>query len=160
MFPDHVKFMTDLHDRDLKITLNTHPGDGIRSFEESYERMCKKLNRDPTIGDVCILECRRLMFRLFCLTQPTESSWKRTLLKYIIPLKMRVSTFGGSIGSRVILPVPRVLIPCGMLNHYHFMDSKRRLERRMTFSRFAGPGNQRYPVGFSGVSLLCTHECF
>lgn len=28
----------------------------------------------------------------------------------------------------------------------------------MTFSRFAGPGNQRYPVGFSGVSLPCMLE--
>lgn len=104
--------MADLHDRDLKVTLNTHPGDGIRSFEGSYERMCKKLNRDPSVGDVRILEYRRLMFRRFCLTQPTESSSKRTLLKYIIPLKMRVSTFGGSIGSRVTLLVQRVLIPC------------------------------------------------
>lgn len=54
LFPDHVKFMADLHDRDLKITLNTHPGDGIRPFEESYERVCKALNRDPAVGDVSI----------------------------------------------------------------------------------------------------------
>jgi alpha-glucosidase (family GH31 glycosyl hydrolase) len=49
--------------------------------------------------------------------------------------------------------------PMWMLNHYHFMDSKRRLERRMTFSRFAGPGNQRYPIGFSGVSRPDTVHC-
>jgi hypothetical protein len=47
--------MADLHDRDLKVTLNTHPGDGIRSFEESYERVCKALGRDRTLGDVSLL---------------------------------------------------------------------------------------------------------
>jgi hypothetical protein len=43
--------------------------------------------------------------------------------------------------------------PLWVLNHFHFLDSQRILGRRMTFSRFAGPGSQRYPIGFSGVSL-------
>lgn len=37
-----------------------------------------------------------------------------------------------------------------MLNHYHFLDSGRDGKRPMTFSRYAGPGSHRYPVGFSG----------
>jgi alpha-glucosidase (family GH31 glycosyl hydrolase) len=42
--------------------------------------------------------------------------------------------------------------PLWMLNHYHFIDSTRRMGRPMTFSRYAGPGSGRYPIGFSGVS--------
>jgi hypothetical protein len=44
--------MKQLHDRDLKVTLNTHPADGIRPFEDCYERMCKALGRDPKDNEV------------------------------------------------------------------------------------------------------------
>lgn len=46
LFPDHVNFLKQLHDRELKITLNTHPADGVRSFEKRYEEMCKAVQRD------------------------------------------------------------------------------------------------------------------
>lgn len=42
--------------------------------------------------------------------------------------------------------------PLWMLNHFHFIDAIRRMGRPMTFSRYAGPGSGRYPIGFSGVS--------
>jgi len=42
------------------------------------------------------------------------------------------------------------LDPLWILNHYHFQDSKRAGSRPMTFSRYAGPGSHRYPIGFSG----------
>jgi alpha-glucosidase (family GH31 glycosyl hydrolase) len=42
--------------------------------------------------------------------------------------------------------------PLWVLNHYHYLDSGRKGERRFTFSRYAGPGSHRYPIGFSGVS--------
>jgi len=51
--------------------------------------------------------------------------------------------------------------PLWMLNHYHFLDSGRDNKRPVAFSRYAGPGSQRYPIGFSGVSgaeLLCEHK--
>jgi len=44
--------MKQLHDRDLKVTLNTHPADGIRPFEDCYERICKALGRDPKDKEV------------------------------------------------------------------------------------------------------------
>ncbi len=41
-----------------------------------------------------------------------------------------------------------------MLNHFHFLDSGRDGRRPMTFSRYAGPGSHRYPVGFSGDTVV------
>jgi hypothetical protein len=52
LFPDHVGFLKDLHDRKLKSTLNTHPADGVRAFEKPYEAMCKALGRDSSKGVV------------------------------------------------------------------------------------------------------------
>ncbi len=42
------------------------------------------------------------------------------------------------------------LDPLWMLNHYHYLDSKWKGKRALTFSRYAGLGSHRYPVGFSG----------
>ena len=44
--------------------------------------------------------------------------------------------------------------PLWMLNHFHFLDSGRNSNRPLTFSRYAGPGSHRYPIGFSGVSRV------
>ncbi|HOB05859.1 MAG TPA: glycoside hydrolase family 31 protein, partial [Propionibacteriaceae bacterium] len=46
------------------------------------------------------------------------------------------------------------LDPLWLLNHLHFLDSARRGTRPLTFSRYAGPGSHRYPVGFSGDSVI------
>lgn len=37
-----------------------------------------------------------------------------------------------------------------MLNHFHFVDNTLGGRRPLIFSRYAGPGSHRYPVGFSG----------
>lgn len=41
-----------------------------------------------------------------------------------------------------------------MLNHFHYLDNARDNQRPLTFSRYAGPGNHRYPVGFSGDAVI------
>ena len=46
------------------------------------------------------------------------------------------------------------LDPLWIFNHYHFLDSGRSGKRPMTFSRYAGPGSHRYPVGFSGDTIV------
>lgn len=46
------------------------------------------------------------------------------------------------------------LDPLWVLNHYHYLDSGRDGKRPMTFSRYAGPGSHRYPVGFSGDTIV------
>jgi alpha-glucosidase (family GH31 glycosyl hydrolase) len=44
--------------------------------------------------------------------------------------------------------------PLWMLNHYHFLDSALNNKRPLTFSRYAGPGSHRYPIGFSGDTVV------
>jgi hypothetical protein len=59
LFPDHVKFLKDLHDRGLKVSLNVHPADGVRSFETAYSDMCKAMNRDSSKQVVGAGRCQR-----------------------------------------------------------------------------------------------------
>ena len=45
------------------------------------------------------------------------------------------------------------LDPLWIFNHYHFLDSAKNGKRPITFSRYAGAGSHRYPVGFSGDTI-------
>ncbi|MDU8950729.1 MAG: glycoside hydrolase family 31 protein, partial [Bifidobacterium sp.] len=46
------------------------------------------------------------------------------------------------------------LDPLWVLNHLHYLDSGRDGNWALTFSRYAGPGSHRYPVGFSGDTIV------
>ena len=46
------------------------------------------------------------------------------------------------------------LDPLWLLNHFHFLDSGRDGTRPLTFSRYAGIGSHRYPIGFSGDTVI------
>ena len=44
--------------------------------------------------------------------------------------------------------------PLWLLNHLHILDISRNGKRPMFFSRYAGLGSHRYPVGFSGDTFI------
>lgn len=45
------------------------------------------------------------------------------------------------------------LDPLWIFNHFHFLDSARG-EKTSDISRYAGPGSHRYPIGFSGDTIV------
>ena len=47
LFPDYKGFLKKIEERDLKITLNLHPANGIRFFEDCYPEMAKAMGVDP-----------------------------------------------------------------------------------------------------------------
>jgi alpha-glucosidase (family GH31 glycosyl hydrolase) len=52
-------------------------------------------------------------------------------------------------------PVAEVMDPLWWLNHLHFYDLGRGdAKRPFIFSRWGGLGSQRYPIGFSGDSVV------
>ena len=42
-FPDPERFMKWLHERGMKVSLNLHPADGIRAYEEMYAEMAEAM---------------------------------------------------------------------------------------------------------------------
>ena len=46
-FPDPEGFMAWLHEHGYRVTLNLHPADGVRAFEEAYPEMAKAMGVDP-----------------------------------------------------------------------------------------------------------------
>lgn len=145
LFPNPEAFLAVMHARGLRVALNDHPADGVRSFENLYKDMAKALRRDTSRGAAIEFDC--------CDRQFMDA--------YFDVLKARLERQGvdfwwidwqqGEMSKR-----PGV-DPLWVLNHYHFLTSMRNaraMEQPMTFSRYAGPGSHRYPIGFSGDTVI------
>lgn len=141
LFPDPDDFAAWLHQRGLRLTLNVHPADGVRAHEDAYRAMAEELSVDHEAGDPVA----------FDVTNP------EILMAYFAylhhPLEERGIDFwwldwqSGPDSKTVGMD------PLWMLNHFHFLDSARQGRRPLTFSRYAGLGSHRYPVGFSGDTI-------
>ncbi|MFT4052076.1 TIM-barrel domain-containing protein [Microbacterium sp.] len=141
LFPDPPRFLAALHERGLAVTLNLHPADGVRRHEDAYPQMAEAMGIDPASGlpvefDVTSRAFVDAYFRF--LHHPLE--------------EQGVDFWWIDWQSGGATRVPG-LDPLWMLNHLHFHDSGRRGTRPLTFSRYAGLGSHRYPVGFSGDTV-------
>ena len=141
-FPDPERFLKKLHDRGMKTTLNLHPADGIRGFEDCYPQMAEAMGLDPEKEEPVNFNIANPDF--------LEAYLEKTLH----PLEEEGVDFWWVDWQQGTNSKMEGLDPLWMLNHYHFLDSARNGKRPMTFSRYAGPGSHRYPVGFSGDTLI------
>ena len=136
LFPDYRKFLQDLHARNLKITMNLHPADGVRPFEDMYEGMAKALGIDPESRE-------NIPFDL------AEQKSREAYFEYIHrPYERDGVDFwwiDWQQGKKSKLPG---LDPLWALNHYHYK------ENGLILSRYAGLGSHRYPLGFSGDTAI------
>ncbi len=142
LFPDPEEFLRWLHDKNMKVTLNVHPADGVRAFEEIYPKLAQALGIDPATeqpikfdpADPTFLE---KYFDILChdLEKQGVDFW------WIDWQQGKESGIPG-------------LDPLWMLNHYHYLDSAWKGTRSLTFSRYAGIGSHRYPIGFSGDTAI------
>ncbi len=140
-FPNPERFLQTLHKMGRHVTLNVHPADGVRAYEEVYESMAKELGIDYKKKDKIPFDatCKEFMDAYFkYLYHPNE---ERGVDFWWIDWQQ---------GCRSRIPGIDTL---WLLNHLHFIDSGRDGKRPLTFSRYAGIGSHRYPIGFSGDSI-------
>ena len=143
LFPDPKEFLDQLHKRGLRATLNDHPADGIASYEDVYQDVCKAMDlsslaakEDPVAFEAASKKFLEAYFNIVLRKLEDEGvdfwwvDWQQgetSALKGVDPL--------------------------WVLNHFHFLQNARN-GRALTFSRYAGPGSHRYPVGFSGDTIV------
>ena len=140
LVPDPPALLAEVHRRGLRVTLNDHPADGVRSHEDAYPAVAAATGREPDGRPVA-----------FDLTDPAfRAAWFDVLHRGLEDDGVDFWWTDWQQG-----PFSRVpgLDPLWLLNHLHFLDSARDGRRPMAFSRYAGPGSHRYPVGFSGDSV-------
>jgi alpha-glucosidase (family GH31 glycosyl hydrolase) len=142
LFPNPKAFMAALHDKGLHVALNDHPADGVQSFEEPYEEMALALKHDTSMRDPIAFDVTDRAF----------------LDAFFDVLHRKFENDGLDLwwvdwqqGTHSRIPG---IDPLWVLNHYHFLDSALDNKRPLTFSRYAGPGSHRTPIGFSGDSCM------
>lgn len=141
-FPSPKRFLNWLHEKGFKVTLNVHPASGVRAFEDDYLPMAKELKIDyekeePIEFDITNKKFIKAYFKF--LHHPKEEEgvdfW------WIDWQQQTHSKIEG-------------LDPLWALNHLHYLDNARTGKIPLTFSRYSGIGSHRYPIGFSGDTII------
>ena len=141
-FPDPARFLGELHRRGMKTTLNVHPADGVQAHEEMYRDIAEAMGVDYEHEDPVICD-------------PANPDFLEAYFKYLHhPREEEGVDFWWIDWQQGSLCKVEGLDPLWIFNHYHFLDSGRDGRRPITFSRYAGPGSHRYPVGFSGDTVI------
>lgn len=141
-FPDPKRFLDKLHSMNLGVTLNLHPCDGIRGLEDCYKDVAVAMGVDPTTEKPIEFDA-------------SDKKFMDTYLKKVLnPLEDEGVDFwwidwqqlGGAKDLRYD--------PLWVLNHYLYADGARKNKYPLILSRYAGLGSHRYPLGFSGDTLM------
>ncbi|KAH0425254.1 glycosyl hydrolase family 31 [Colletotrichum camelliae] len=144
LFPDPKAFADALHQRNLKMTLNDHPHVGIAHHEEQYEEMASFLGHDTS-------EKTPILF------DPTDPKFIEAFFNILHrSLEKKGCDFWWIDWQQGPYSNVPGLDPLWLLNHFQFLDQEQTdgENRALIFSRFAGPGSHRYPIGFSGDSIV------
>lgn len=142
LFPDYKGFLKTLKDSNFKITVNLHPSDGVRFFEDMYKDFAEFMGIDPATKQTIQFDISDKKF--------TEGYFKYLHHGY----EKDGVDFWWIDWQQGENSTVKGLDPLWWLNHYHSIDSGRNGKRPLILSRYAGPGSHRYPLGFSGDTLV------
>ncbi|MCC2866475.1 MAG: hypothetical protein LK562_01600, partial [Candidatus Accumulibacter phosphatis] len=147
LFPTPRALLADLHALGLKTALNLHPADGVWPHEAAYPVMARQLGGDPATGEPVV----------FDITDPAFTQAYFEILHH--PLEAEGVDFWWMDWQQGRRTACSDLDPLWWLNHLHFLDLGRNPARRsFAFSRWGGLGSHRYPIGFSGDTVVSWHS--
>ena len=138
LFPNHRALLDWLNEKGFKVTLNLHPAQGVRFFEDQYEAMARAMGIDPATKQRVKFDIANPKFieaYFDVLHRPMEKEGVR--FWWIDWQQERTTAVKG-------------LDPLWALNHYHTLAFNTSGLRPLILSRYAGLGSHRYQVGFSG----------
>ena len=142
LFPDYKEFLKTLKDENFKVTVNLHPADGVRFFEDMYEDFARFMGINPETK-------KQIEFDL------TDKKYTEGYFKYLHHgYEEDGVDFWWIDWQQGTRSKVEGLDPLWILNHYHSLDIKRDGKRPLILSRYAGVGSHRYPLGFSGDTAI------
>ncbi len=142
LFPDYKEFLKTLHEENLHVTLNLHPAEGVAEYEDMYEEMAKATGLDPKSR-------QRVEFKLG--NDDFLNAYFDILHK---PYERDGVDFWWIDWQQGTKSDVNGLDPLQALNHYHFLDNAEDGRLPLILSRYNGAGSHRYPLGFSGDSII------
>ncbi len=138
LFPDYKDFLRKIREKNLKVTLNLHPADGIRWWEAQYREMAIATGVDPETSKPVP----------FDFTAPAFINAYFSILHK--PYEQDGVNFWWIDWQQGTTSAIYGLDPLWSLNHYHYLDNMSDHAAPLILSRYAGIGSHRYPLGFSG----------
>jgi alpha-glucosidase (family GH31 glycosyl hydrolase) len=155
LFPDAQGFINWLHRLGLRTALNLHPAKGVYPHEEQYEQMALWMDIDPATKQPIAFDISNPHFMegyFEILHHPQEAPEIKTEQEVDGKDGVDFWWLDWQQGKKSSLSG---LDPLWLLNHLHFQDIGRDGHKRpFIFSRWGGLGNHRYPIGFSGDSII------
>ncbi|KAL4807452.1 glycosyl hydrolases family 31-domain-containing protein [Aspergillus unguis] len=142
LFPDPERFRKQLHERSLLISLNDHPHAGVHAHEDAYEEMARFLGHDPSKKNAILFD-------------PTDPKFMQAYFD-IVHRRLEKTACDFWWVDWQQGPYSKIpgFDPLWLLNHFQYLDSGRDGRKPLILSRYAGPGSHRYPIGFSGDTVV------
>ncbi len=142
LFSDYKAFLKKIKEKNLKITLNLHPADGFRWWEDCYEEMARALGRDAESGEWIKFDIASTDFINAYFSVVHKPYERDGVAFWWVDWQQ-----GASSGMEG-------LDPLWSLNHYHYLDNAKESANPLILSRYSGIGSHRYPLGFSGDTIM------
>ena len=144
IFPNPEKFMSQMKDKGLKITINLHPAEGFDHWEECYPALAESLGKDPAGKERIewINSDKKFMTNMFD--------------KVMHPMQEEGVDFWWLDWQQHVYDteLPQ-LHNTWWINYCYFSDMERYGDKRpMLYHRWGGLGNHRYQIGFSGDATI------
>lgn len=142
LFPDYKAFLKKIEDKNLKITLNLHPADGVRWWEDRYNEFAAALGKDA-------LTQAQIPFDF------TSDDYINNYFKILHrPYEKDGVAFWWIDWQQGKTTKLQRLDPLWLLNHYHYLDNSASHDVGLILSRYCGAGAHRYPLGFTGDTSI------
>ena len=128
LFPDYRKFLKQVRSKGLQVTLNLHPADGIRWFEDCYDEMAKAMGKDASTGEWIKFDI-------------TDSNFINAYFSVAHkPYEEDGVAFWWVDWQQGFTCKMKGLDPLWSLNHYHYLDNAYNHCEGMVLSRYCGIG--------------------
>ena len=140
LLPHPRKLLAWLHRRGLHVTLNLHPASGVGPYETRYKEFCKGMGINPADNKQIPFDCTSRLFM---------HNYNKFMLD---PLEREGVSFWWLDWQQGTTSAIPGVDPLPWQNELDFRNSQRpgTHRRGLSFSRWGGWGDQRYPVQFSG----------
>lgn len=143
LFKNPKDFLEYLKSKNLHTSLNLHPALGIRASEACYEEVASYMEVNKDAEEMVPFD-------------PADPKFMNAYFNLVHHPHEEIGVdFWWIDWQQGNTTAIEGLDPLWMLNHYHFMDHGRDKEKRpFIFSRWPGLGGHRYPIGFSGDTVV------
>lgn len=137
--PDPEALIAEVHRRGVTVSLNDHPHDGIRPHEEMYGAFMKDMGADPAKPLLFDLGDRKYMETFFKHAHHTTED-------------MGVDFWWLDWQQNYLYPEVRGYRSTSLqwINELYYRETERKGLRGAGYSRWAGWGDHRHPIQFSG----------